>query len=52
MSDNKKSRITYRIVKHFYQYFQLGDVTKKVFFAFSDTSRCGFEKNCSTNFAK
>jgi hypothetical protein len=26
-------------------------ITKKGFFALSDASRCGFEKNCSTYFA-
>jgi hypothetical protein len=36
----------------FFKIFNLGDVTKKVFAALSDVSRCVFQKICSTNFAK
>jgi hypothetical protein len=36
----------------FIKIFNFGDVTKKVFFALSDAPRCGFEKNCATDFAK
>jgi hypothetical protein len=35
----------------FIKIFNFGDVTKKVFFALSDASRCVFENSCSTNFA-
>jgi hypothetical protein len=35
----------------FFPNFNFEDITKKVFYAPSDASKCGLEKNGSTNFA-